>query len=157
MTLKPVRILAVGRLRTPHWKSAVDHYAARLNRWRDIREICVKDGDPALPIPDRNADEGKRLLAALAPSDIPICLDERGKTYASRDFSRFLAELSENASKVPCFIIGGAFGLDPAVRAAAKHLLSFGPLTLPHELARVVLYEQLYRAEAVLRGVPYHH
>lgn len=157
MTLKPVRIIAVGRLRTPFWKSAADHYASRLSRWRDVREVCVKDGDAALPVPDRNAEEGRRILAALTPADIPICLDERGKAYTSRDFARFLADLSENGSRMPCFIVGGAFGLDEPVREAARHLLAFGPLTLPHELARVVLYEQLYRAEAVLRGVPYHH
>lgn len=157
MTLKPVRIVAVGRLRTPFWKSAAGHYLERLARWRDIQEICVKDGDAALPIPDRNAEEAKRILAVLKPSDIPVCLDERGKSMPSVAFSQFLENLSVNATRVPCFIVGGAFGLDESVRARATHLIAFGPLTLPHELARVVLFEQLYRAEAVLRGVPYHH
>lgn len=157
MTLKPVRIVAVGRIRTPFWKSAVEHYTGRLARWRDVQAVCVKDGDAALPVPERNAEEGRRILAALRPEDVPICLDERGKSMTSMDFARFLEDLSANATRVPCFIVGGAFGLDPAVRERATHLMAFGPLTLPHELARVVLYEQLYRAEAVLRKVPYHH
>ncbi len=147
MTVKPLRIVAVGRLRTPFWKAAADHYVERLVRWRAFTETIVKDGDPALPIVDRNAVEGKGILSALTPADIPVVLDERGKTFTSRQFSAFLEQLSENASRRPCFIIGGA----------ARHLVALGPLTMTHELARVVLLEQLYRAESLTRGLPYHH
>jgi len=110
-----------------------------------------------LPIVDRNALEGKGILSALSASDIPVVLDERGKTFTSRQFSAFLERLSENASRRPCFIIGGAFGLDDSVKQAAAHLIALGPLTMTHELARVVLFEQLYRAESLTRGLPYHH
>lgn len=157
MTLKPLRIIAVGRIRTPFWKSAAEHYITRITRWRTFTETIVRDGEPALPILDRNALEGKGILAALAPTDIPICLDERGKQFTSRQFSVFLDELSENVSRRPCFIIGGAFGLDDTVKQAARHTIALGALTLPHELARVVLLEQVYRAEALLRNLPYHH
>ncbi len=157
MTLKPLRIVAVGRLRTPFWKAAADHYVERLVRWRAFTETIVRDGDPALPIVDRNALEGKGILAALTPADIPVALDERGKTFTSRQFSTFLEQLSENAGRRPCFIIGGAFGLDDAVKRAARHTIALGPLTMTHELARVVLFEQLYRAESLTRGLPYHH
>lgn len=157
MTVKPLRIIAVGRLRTPFWKAAADHYVERLVRWRAFTETLVKDGDPALPIVDRNAVEGKGILSALTPADIPVVLDERGKTFTSRQFSAFLEQLSENAARRPCFIIGGAFGLDEAVKGAARHLVALGPLTMTHELARVVLLEQLYRAESLTRGLPYHH
>ncbi len=157
MALKPLRIVAVGRLRTPHWKAAAAHYLGRLSRWRAVTEIVVRDGDAALSPAARNAAEGRALLAALRPGDVPICLDERGRSLTSRRFADLLQELSEDANRTPCFVVGGAFGLDEAVRAAADRLLAFGPMTLPHELARVVLLEQLYRAEALLRNVPYHH
>lgn len=157
MTLKPLSIIAVGRLKTPFWKDAAAHYAARLKRWRALREIVVKDGNASLPREERNALEGKNILAALTPSDVVVCLDERGTARVSTDFAAFLAHLSENTNRAPCFIIGGAFGLSDAVREAARHTISLGPMTLPHELARVVLLEQLYRAEAILRKVPYHH
>ncbi len=157
MTLKPLRILAVGRIRTPFWKDAVEHYRTRLVRWRRLVETCIRDADPALPPSERIAQESRNLLAALTPADIPICLDERGRSLSSRAFSQFLSELSEDVNRTPCFIIGGAFGYDDSVRQRAKRLLSFGSLTLPHELARVVLFEQLYRAEALSRNIPYHH
>ncbi|MEG1610753.1 MAG: 23S rRNA (pseudouridine(1915)-N(3))-methyltransferase RlmH [Bilophila sp.] len=157
MTLKPLRILVVGRIRTPFWKSAAEHYSTRISRWRAFTETVVRDGDPALPILDRNALEGKGILAALTPQDIPICLDERGKNFTSRQFSVFLDEISENVSRRPCFIIGGAYGLDDTVKQAARYTLALGTLTFPHELARVVLLEQLYRAEALIRNLPYHH
>lgn len=157
MTLKPLRVLAVGRLKTPFWKSAAEHYIARLARWRNLVETCVKDGPASMPPAERSALEGKQLLAAMEPADIVICLDERGKSLDSPRFADWLAELSENAGRRPCFVVGGAFGLDESVRSAARHLVAFGPQTLPHELARVVLYEQLYRAESLARGLPYHH
>ena len=157
MALKPLRLLAVGQLKSPHYKQAAAHYMERLRHWRDLRETLVKDGDAALPVPQRNAVEGQRLLAAISPQDCVICLDEKGKNYTSPDFARFLERLSENATRIPCFVIGGAFGLDEAVRTAAQYTVALGPMTLPHELARVVLLEQLYRAEAIIRRVPYHH
>lgn len=157
MTLKPLRIVAVGRLKTPFWKAAAEHYVERLVRWRAFTESIIKDGDPSLPIVDRNALEGKGILSALSASDIPVVLDERGKTFTSRPFSVFLERLSENTSRRPCFIVGGAFGLDDSVKQAASHLIALGPLTMTHELARVVLFEQLYRAESLTRGLPYHH
>ena len=157
MSLKPLRIVAVGRLRTSHWKAAAEHYLGRIARWRTVTETLIKDADPALSPAARSAVEGRGLLAALTPADIPVVLDERGRTFTSRQFASFLETLSEDANRVPCFIVGGAFGLDEAVRSASRHLLAFGPLTLPHELARVVLLEQIYRAEAVTRNLPYHH
>ena len=157
MTLKPLRIIAVGRRKTPFWKAAAEHYADRILRWRSYTETIIRDGDSALPIVDRNALEGKGILAAVTPADIPVVLDEHGKQFSSRQFSAFLERLSENGSRRPCFIIGGAFGFDPAVKRIAAHTIALGPLTLPHELARVVLLEQLYRAESLLRNIPYHH
>lgn len=157
MTLKPLRIIAVGRLKTPFWKSAAEHYISRLQHWRNITETCVKDAGSSLSPADRSALEGKTLLAALEPCDILICLDERGQCLSSPRFAGLLASLSENATQRPCFVVGGPYGLDESVRQAARHTLAFGPLTLPHELARVVLYEQLYRAESLLRNTPYHH
>lgn len=153
--LKPLCVIAVGRLKSPFWKDAAAHYAERLARWRALTVIEVKDGDSALPADQRKSQEGRAILAALGLRDIPVCLDEHGEAPGSRAFSRLLERLSVNAR--PCFIVGGAYGLDQAVLAAARRVVALGPLTLPHELARVVLLEQLYRAEAITRGIPYHH
>ncbi len=157
MAKKPLRIIAVGALKTAHWKSAAAHYVQRLQHWRQLHEVIVKDADAALPMIERNALEGQKILAQIQTSDIVICLDEKGKNYTSKEFSTFVQKVSENATRTPCFVVGGAFGLDAKVRDACTHLVALGPMTLPHELARVVLLEQLYRAEAILRKVPYHH
>ena len=157
MARRSLRLLTVGRLRSPHWKAAAEHYQDRLKRWLDLREDCLADGAAALAPAARSVEESNRLLAALTPRDLLICLDERGASYSSRDFAALLARLGEDANRVPCFVVGGAFGLSEAVRGQARHIIAFGPLTLPHELARVVLLEQIYRAECINRKVPYHH
>ena len=157
MAKKPLRIIAVGNLKTSHWKQASIHYAQRIQHWRLLQEIIVKDADSSLSISDRNAMEGQRLLNSVQDSDVLICLDERGKNFTSPDFAKFLQSISENATRIPCFMIGGAFGLDDKVKEKAKYKLALGTMTFPHELARVLLLEQIYRAEAIIRGVPYHH
>ena len=157
MARRIIRLLSVGRPRVPHWKAASDHYLERLRHWLDVREVFVADGEASLPPAVRCADESARLLAALTPKDIVLCLDERGASFSSRQFASLLGRLAEDATKTLCFVVGGAYGLDDSIRDKAKHLVALGPMTLPHELARVVLLEQVYRAETILRNLPYHH
>ena len=101
--------------------------------------------------------EGRRLLEALGPQDVPLVLDERGITMTSPQLAQLLQKIDNNAMGRACFIIGGAYGLDEAVRQRAWKLVSLSSMTFPHELARVLLLEQLYRAECIIRKVPYHH
>ena len=103
MTLKPLRIVAVGRLKTPFWKAAAEHYVERLVRWRAFTESIIKDGDPSLPIVDRNALEGKGILSALSASDIPVVLDERGKTFTSPAILRFSGAAFRERQPPPLF------------------------------------------------------
>lgn len=151
-----IQIIAVGRLREPHWKSAAEAYGKRLRRGYDLVETIIRDGDSSLPGPERSAVEGDRILQALKGTVMPVCLDERGESMTSASFARFLRQAFDTA-RTPCFVIGGAYGLSDAVRDRAAKLLSFGPMTLPHELARVLLFEQLYRADSIMHGRPYHH
>ena len=155
--MKKIRILAVGKIKTPHWQAAALHYRERLRRSYNIEEITVRDADPALTPAARNKEDGARLLASVKPADIIFCLDERGDQFTSPAFAAALSRRLENATRIPCFIIGGAYGLSDEVRNKASVLLSLGAATLPHELARVVLWEQLYRADCIIKGIPYHH
>ncbi len=157
MSLKTIRIISVGKPRLPFWKAASDYYIEKLSHWRYIDETIVRDAPAGMPIEQRVDDESKRIASVITPADIVICLDEHGKSFTSTSFSSFLAELSSNSSFRPCFIVGGAFGLRLRLLPQTRHCLSFGPQTLPHELARVLLLEQIYRAEAIQRNVPYHH
>lgn len=155
--MKNIRIIAVGKLKERFWADAAEHYQKRLGHSLNVQETIVKDGNARLPVAERNTEEGARILAALNANDIPICMDEHGKTYTSVAFATFLEDLSLDGNRVPCFIIGGAFGLSPDVLGTCRHKISLSPMTFTHEMARVLLFEQLYRADAIRKGSPYHH
>jgi len=154
--MKRIKIIAVGRLKTPHWKDAAAHYMKRLSHSLRLEEIIVRDAALALPVTERKIREGASILKQTRPDNALICLDEGGKQMSSRTFAEFLSCLA-TSGKIPCFAIGGAYGLASDVLNAATHTLAFGPMTFPHELARVILLEQLYRAERILAGSGYHH
>ena len=146
----------MGKVKTPFWREAAEHYRERLGRWRRVEVVEVRDGDAALAPAARSAQEGRRLLEALARETAPVALDEGGETLDSPGLAALLRRFDE-AAQNPCFVVGGPFGLSPEVRAACPRRLSLSALTWPHELARVLLLEQLYRAECILRHIPYHH
>ena len=151
-----VRLLCVGKVKTPFWRDAAEHYRQRLGRWRRVEIVEVRDGDAALAPAARSAQEGRRLLDALAREAAPVALDEGGERLDSPGLAALLRRFDEAALR-PCFVVGGPFGLSPEVRAACQRRLSLSAMTWPHELARVLLLEQLYRAECILRNIPYHH
>jgi 23S rRNA (pseudouridine1915-N3)-methyltransferase len=105
---------------------------------------------------ERRRHEGVALLAALPAQAWPIALDPRGRSLSSEKFAERLQWLEDNWPHAVVFVLGSDVGLDSGVREAAKEVLSFGPMTLPHELARVVLYEQIYRAMTIRKGINYH-
>jgi len=104
----------------------------------------------------RKAEEARTLRAGIDSAAIVIALDERGKSIASEAFARLIARWRDDGKVAAPFVIGGADGLDPAFVAAADLTLSFSPLTWPHQLVRIMLAEQLYRATTILSGHPYH-
>lgn len=103
----------------------------------------------------RKADEARALRSAL-PDGIVVALDEHGRTMASEPFASQLARWRDDGRPAASFIIGGADGLDPDFVRSADLVLSFSPLTWPHQLVRIMLAEQLYRATTILSGHPYH-
>lgn len=146
----------MGKTRQPFLRQAEAFYLERVGHMRAIRLDVVRDGDSALPPAKRAECEGRRLLEALEKDDLPIALDERGRDFDSAAFAAFMRGLDRGRLR-PCFLIGGAHGLAPQVTEKATHMLCLSALTFTHELARVVLLEQLYRAECIMRGFPYHH
>ena len=104
----------------------------------------------------RKTDEAKALAMHLPEGGIVVALDERGKSIGSEDFSRRLGRWRDDGKPAVSFVIGGADGLEPGFVAGADLTLSFSPLTWPHQLVRIMLAEQLYRATTILSGHPYH-
>jgi 23S rRNA (pseudouridine1915-N3)-methyltransferase len=127
------------------------HYAARLRPPPEVTEIPEARGSAA----EIRRREGTVLLAALPADALAVALDLGGEQPDSARLAALLARWVE-AGRAPCFIIGGAEGLDPAVLARADHRIALGPMTWPHFLVRGMLAEQLYRAQAIRTGHPYH-
>lgn len=105
---------------------------------------------------ERRSDEAARLKAQIAGGAALVLLDERGTNLSSQDFARRIGGLRDGGRRAAAFVIGGPDGLDPSLRGTAELVLSFGALTWPHQLVRVMLAEQLYRAATILSGHPYH-
>ena len=154
--MKTVRILAVGKLKEPHWLAAFEHYAKRLSRMIRLDCVAVKDAGAKLPPRRKTVEESARLLRALNPADVCICLDERGKSFTSTEFAVFMQKMYD-LGQTPAFLVGGAYGLSEEARERARHLVALSPLTFTHEMAQVLLLEQIYRAENILQGTGYHH
>lgn len=155
-----LRIICVGKLKKPFWRQAAEHYLSSLSRLIKAELVEVRDAPGSLPGAERPAVEGAAVLERLGPGDMPIALDMRGKALSSEALAKRLGGWLDDPACTPSFIVGGAYGLPPEVTRPAgrrSEMLSLGPMTLPHELARVVLLEQVYRAASILRGLPYHH
>lgn len=152
-----LRILAVGH-KMPAWiETGYQEYARRMPPDAALELIEIKPEKRAAGSSTERIQkiEAERILAALPAQPKLIALDEHGKQLTTMELSALLARWKQEGS-TPCFVIGGADGLDDTVKNRADLLLGLSRLTLPHGLARVMLTEQLYRAESLLKGHPYH-
>jgi 23S rRNA (pseudouridine1915-N3)-methyltransferase len=151
-----ILLIVVGRPRDAALAVAAQEYERRAARYWPLSVIEVREesarGRAAEDVRER---EGDRILAQLPAGAVLVSCTEGGRKLSSIQFSARLQELRE-AGRDTAFAIGGAFGLGKNVAAASTDTLSLGPWTLPHELARVVLAEQIYRAGTIARGEPYH-
>ncbi|TFG44656.1 MAG: 23S rRNA (pseudouridine(1915)-N(3))-methyltransferase RlmH [Gemmatimonadales bacterium] len=147
-------LLAVGKLR-PAYREACDDYLRRLGRRAKVHEVEVREAARAPTRAAQQADEAARLRARLPPRARVVALARDGTGWTSTDLARHVGTW-ETEGRPLAFLIGGSTGLDPHLVTEADARWSLGPLTLPHELARVVVAEQLYRAGTILRGEPYH-
>lgn len=146
-------IACVGRLKAGAEKTLLDGYLGRLTWPVTIREVEEKR---PLPPAERKKREGELLDKAVPNTARRIALDERGRTLSSAEFAALLNSWQEQGVAEVAFLIGGADGLDPELMKGAALRLSLSPMTWPHMLARVMLAEQLYRAQSILAGHPYH-
>ncbi len=151
-------IIAVGKLKERFWVDACAEYAKRLTPYLKLAIHEVPDFDPAKcgGVEGSLKKEGSALLGAIPREARVILLDIEGKKRSSEGLSRHIDQLALQGISDVAFIIGGSNGVSGEVRQRADETLSFGPVTLPHNLARVVLLEQVYRACKISRGEPYH-
>jgi 23S rRNA (pseudouridine1915-N3)-methyltransferase len=156
--IRRATIVAVGALKG--WAAeGADDYLKRLRRYFLAEIVEVREEDLNRRSPEEVlATEGRRLLKRLPTGAYAVALDrERGEPLASEKLARQLSSLGLSGKSHVAFVVGGPLGLSPEVLKRADALVSFGPITLPHALARVVLLEQLYRAAKIDRGEKYHY
>ena len=144
-----------GRHHRSTWEELCSDYRRRIGRFSAVRDLPVRGRDSAAD-PQRQRAEGRALLDALPSPSWVVALDGRGRMIDSEGLAAELARWRREWPHPVAFLIGSDLGLDPAALAAARSTLSLGPLTLSHELARLVLYEQLYRALSIEAGLSYH-
>jgi len=149
-------VAVVGKPRDRHLAAAISEYESRAARYwpleiAEVREASGRGADTATI----RSREGERLLERVPATARLVACDERGDQLTSPQFATLLGEARDRAQDL-AFVIGGAFGLSDAVRTRATRSIRLAPWTLPHELARLVLTEQVYRAGTIIRGEPYH-
>lgn len=149
-----IKIISVGKKHDPWIIDGIERYQKRLRRPFDVEWVFSQhsayDGLKA------RQDDSKRILLQLMPDDYVILLDEVGKNISSLELSRVLTSQVEISQKV-VIIIGGAYGVDESVHKRADFVWSLSKLVFPHQLVRLLLIEQLYRAQEIALNHPYHH
>ena len=156
-----IKIVTVGKLKEKYLKDGIAEYSKRISRFAAVEMIELADEKT----PDRASDsenekildlEGNRILSKIGDREFVVVLAIEGKNLSSEEFSKQLEQASINGYSTLTFVIGGSLGLSPQVKNRANLSLSFGRLTLPHQLMRLVLVEQIYRAFTIQQGSPYH-
>ena len=156
-----IKIVTVGKLKEKYLKDGITEYSKRISRFASVEMIELADEKT----PDRASDsenekilnlEGNRILSKIGDREFVVVLAIEGKTLSSEEFSKQLEQASINGFSTLTFVIGGSLGLSKEVKKRANLSVSFGRLTLPHQLMRLVLIEQIYRAFTIQQGSPYH-
>jgi 23S rRNA (pseudouridine1915-N3)-methyltransferase len=150
-------VLCIGKLRDAHLAAVVADFEQRAQRYwplevRELREESARGQTPDVV----REKEAERLLGAVKDGALLVACEARGREMTSEEFASWLRVEREHASRDVAFVIGGAFGLARRLTERADLRLAFSRWTLPHEMARLVLAEQLYRAGTIVRGEPYH-
>lgn len=156
-----IRIVAVGKLKEKYLREGVAEYEKRLAPFASVeiletREEYMAENPSEAQRQQTLAKEGERLLRLVPERSFLIVLDVKGKLLSSEALAKELASLALQGRSDLTFLIGGAFGLSPAVRERADLRISFSPMTFTHQMVRLLLYEQIYRAFKINRGEKYH-
>lgn len=153
-----ILLMAVGRTTIDFVIRGLEEYLGRLQHYVPTEVKIIADIKQKGLTPDRQKQlEGDAILASLQPSDRVILLDENGREYSSREFATWTERQMASGAKRCVFIVGGPYGFSPAVYERADSKVSLSRMTFNHEMVRLFFVEQLYRAQTILRGEPYHH
>ncbi|MCL2491944.1 MAG: 23S rRNA (pseudouridine(1915)-N(3))-methyltransferase RlmH [Coriobacteriia bacterium] len=151
-----ITIIATGKLTERFWREACDEYLKRLRPYARVQVVEIADAPDDLGVDAALTREGEAILKAIPAGSLAVLLDRLGIAQTSVQRAQWLERLTVEGTSHLTFIIGGSNGVSTPVREECAQTISFGPITLPHNLARVVLLEQIYRSFKIVRGEPYH-
>ncbi|WEV51210.1 23S rRNA (pseudouridine(1915)-N(3))-methyltransferase RlmH [Lactobacillus sp. ESL0731] len=156
-----IKIVCVGKLKEKYFKDAIAEYQKRLSRFAKVQLVQVADEKAPEKFSQAEQEqvkeiEGQRILSKIKDKEYVYVTAIKGKERTSEEFASELENLATYGHSDITFVIGGSLGTSPAVNRRADDLLSFGKLTMPHQLMRVVLIEQIYRGFMINSGSPYH-
>ena len=148
-----ITIAWIGRTKEAAIQTLTGEYLKRISRYAQAKGLALRDEADLLQLSGRG--EGKAGRGSIGKTTL-VLMDSRGKHFSSEEFARFLGDYQDRNPLPLVFAIGPADGFSDRTRGAAQHMISMGNMTMAHELARVVLVEQIYRAFTILKGHPYH-
>lgn len=157
-----ILLLTVGRLKEDYWKAAAAEYVKRLSAAFPVEIVELPDEKCPENSSDKEKEkilavEGERILSRIpGDSACVVTLEIAGKQTGSEGFAELINDVIRSGTGTLVFVIGGSLGLHPSVSAKSRHRLSLSRMTFPHQMTRVILLEQIYRAMKILRGEPYH-
>ena len=152
-----IHLITIGKLKTAHWRDAAGDYTTRLQHYADFRLTELKDSPRSSDPPEKvKQQESQKILQTLSAHAYTVALDKEGSLFSTEKLANFLREKQNYGPQTIEFCIGGPQGFSRDFVQQCDHSLSFSKMTFPHDLARVMLLEQLYRAFSILRGEKYH-
>ncbi|HVG40032.1 MAG TPA: 23S rRNA (pseudouridine(1915)-N(3))-methyltransferase RlmH [Chitinophagaceae bacterium] len=154
-----ISLWSVGKSHEGYVKMGIEDFTKRISKYYPVDWTIISTPKNAASLSEKvlKKREGEIIIQLLKNDDYLIALDEKGKELSSEGLSTFLQQRANESSRNLIFLIGGAYGIDEAVLQKAKLKWSLSPLTFPHQLVRLILAEQLYRACTILRNEQYHH
>lgn len=150
-------LLQVGKTDAGWLREGVEQYEKRLPHYLPFEIVTIPDVKKVRDEVDQKEQEGRAILDKLEPADFVVLLDEKGKSWTSRQLADFVQRKMNESTRRLVFIIGGPYGFSPEVYAKANMKLSLSAMTFSHQMVRLFAVEQMYRAMTILRNEPYHH
>jgi 23S rRNA (pseudouridine1915-N3)-methyltransferase len=154
-----IRCIALGRQHETYIKEGIETFTKRISNYYEIQWVIIPPlkNVAALQSVELKKKEAEAVMKLIQKEDYLVALDEKGKSFTSLQFARHLQEKTDTGVKTISFLIGGAYGLHDSIISRANLVLSFSAFTFPHQLVRLILAEQVYRACTIQRNEKYHH
>lgn len=152
-------LLTIGKTDAAYLQTGIADYVARLAHYVPFELAQLPDvkNVKSMTEEQQKAAEGKLILAQVEAGDLLVLLDEGGRQFTSRQFAQYFVKVTMSGVKRLVFVIGGPYGFSPDVYARANAKISLSPMTFSHQMVRLIFVEQLYRAQTIIKGEPYHH